>query len=448
MFRMTSIAAGALTMALGGAAEAADEKPLLKDFMGINAHTVQFNPKLYSPVCRLVRDFHPSMWDFNDKPGTPTNFPMAMHINWEDKSGKFRSWNAPINWQTIYSSWKQEGFEINACLMVDGVKYADWPNVEKDVYEYGKAFASYFGPSNHDLVTAAEIANEPAHDNKYSPEQYKTLLRNMSRGLREGDPKLQIVTCAVQYGPGDGFCQPIEVLRGENEHYDVINLHQYALLHGWPSFERTYPEDARFDFIGRLASAVNWRNENAPGKPIWLTEFGFDASTQQPEPNNKDWKSSTDLQQAQWIVRSFLTVSEIDVDRAYLYWFDDNDRPSFHAASGITRFMTPKPSYWAMKHLYESLGDYRFARAITKSDNAWVYEFSHGQDASKVVWVAWSPTGADRTGKTQARLPGKLVKAEAMPLVDGKPAAVQVEDEGGNAVIPISESPVYLWIEK
>jgi hypothetical protein len=34
-------------------------KPLVRDFLGVNGHTIQFRPKLYRPVCRLARDYHP-----------------------------------------------------------------------------------------------------------------------------------------------------------------------------------------------------------------------------------------------------------------------------------------------------------------------------------------------------------------------------------------------------
>ena len=66
-------------------------KPLMRDFIGINAHTVQFKPELYAPLCRLVRDYHPFGWDVHDDTARPTAFPMAQHIDWEDKSGNFRS---------------------------------------------------------------------------------------------------------------------------------------------------------------------------------------------------------------------------------------------------------------------------------------------------------------------------------------------------------------------
>ncbi|HCE42337.1 MAG TPA: hypothetical protein DET40_02170 [Lentisphaeria bacterium] len=426
------------------------QKPLMKEFIGINVHTVQFDPKLYAPVTRMVRDYHPYMWDVDDKPGTATSFPMAKHIGWKDDSGKFRSWNRKVDWKELYGEWVKMGYDIDATIQIEAVAYKDWPDRQKNLTEYGKAFAGYFGPSHANLVTSAEIGNEPAGNKKYTPEQYKEVFRIMARALREGDPKLKIVSCAVQAGKADGYCQPIDVLKGESALYDVINLHQYALLKGWPSFERTFPEDPRFRFIGILEDAIAWRDQNAPGKPLWLTEFGYDASSKQPAPNNKDWKDCTDLQQAQWIVRSFLALSAIDIERAYLYFFNDGDSPSFHASSGITRNLEPKMSYWAMAHLYQSLGDYRLNATIEKdAKGAYVFEFVNGKDPKKLIWVAWSPTGSNLELQKDLKLPGKLVKAERMPTAkDEKTAVTLAPDDKGSARAQLTESPLYIWIEK
>jgi serine/threonine-protein kinase ATR len=420
----------------------------MRDFIGLNVHTVQFDPKLYAPVTHLVRDYHPYMWDVNDKPGSPTNFPLAMQINWKDPSGKFRSWNKPVDWQELYGEWVKMGYEVDATIQIDAVGYKDWPNREENLINYAKTFAGYFGPSHHNLVTSAEIGNEPAGNRKYSPEQYKEVFRIMAKALREGDRKLKVVSCAVQAGKTDGYCEPIDVLRGEDALYDVINLHQYALLKGWPSFERTFPEDPRFRFVGIIEDGVKWRDQNAPAKEVWLTEFGYDASTKEPAANNKQWKDCTDLQQAQWIVRSFLTLSNTDLQRAYLYFFNDNDTPSFHASSGITRNSEPKPSYWAMAHLQKTLGDYRLNRAVEKSNDAYVFEYVNGQDANKVIWVAWSPTGSGREVSKDLKLPGKVVKAERMPTAQDEKAEVPLATTAGSTHAPLTESPLYILMQK
>lgn len=435
-----------MAMATATTGMAQSEKPLMRDFIGINVHTVQFDPKLYRPVTRLVRDYHPYMWDVNDKPGSATNFPKAMHIGWKAPAGKFRDWNKPVDWKELYGEWVGLGYDVNASIQIEAVAYGEWPDREKNLTEYGKAFAAYFGPSNQNLVASAEIGNEPAGNNKYTPEQYKEVFQIMAKALRAGDPKLKIVSCAVQAGKTDGYCQPIDVLKGESDLYDVINLHQYALLKGWPSFERTFPEDERFRFIGVLEDAIKWRDEHAAGKPVWITEFGYDASTKEPAADNAQWKDCTDLQQAQWIVRSFLTLSEIDLQRAYLYWFNDGDTPSFHASSGITRDFEPKPSYWAMAHLYEALGDYRLNAAIEKDKNgAYVFEYVNGEDPTKLVWVAWSPTGSEKQVDRQLKLPGKVTKAQRMPTAKDEKTDVSVAANGN---VTLTESPLYIWIQK
>ncbi|HEV7299986.1 MAG TPA: hypothetical protein VGN72_11525 [Tepidisphaeraceae bacterium] len=358
-------------------------KPLLRDFIGINAHTVQFDPELYAPLCKLVRDYHPFDWDVRDGNSADLRgFPVAQHIDWKDTSGKFRSWHAPVNWHELYASWQKQGFEIDACIQFDGFTPDKWKDMPADAYRYGKAFAEYFGPSGaNKLVTSVEIGNEPAGQKRFSPEQYKVIFENMARGVRDGDPKLQILTCTVEAGEPDGWSMPLDLFKDSSNLYDVINLHKYALMEGWPSFERTYPENATVNYRGQLQKSIDWRDANAPGKEVWVTEFGYDASTKEPAADNSKWKDSTDLQQAQWIVRSFLMFSEMNLDRAYLYWFNDSDAPSFHAASGVTRNMEPKPSYHAMRHLYQSLGDYRFAKAVEKvDDDVYVFEYAHGQD--------------------------------------------------------------------
>jgi serine/threonine-protein kinase ATR len=52
------------------------------------------------------------------------------------------------------------------------------------------------------------------------------------------------------------------------------------------------------------------------------------------------------------------------VQRAYLYFFNDDDTPQLHGAAGLTRKFQPKPSFHAVAHLQRTLGDFRFARVV------------------------------------------------------------------------------------
>jgi serine/threonine-protein kinase ATR len=202
-----------------------------------------------------------------------------------------------------------------------------------------------------------------------------------------------------------------------------------------------------------ITDLIAWRDQNAKGKEIWITEFGWDASTK-PNLTTGDfakWKGNvSDEKQAQYIVRSYLIFSALAVDRAYMYFFDDKDEPSFHAASGVTRNFQPKPSFHAMAHLYRSLGEYRLRKVVaSKPGELYVYEYVHGTDPKKKALVAWSPTGADRKAAAEIPLgPGKLVRAERMPLAEGDVAPVEVPVKAGTASVALEESPLYLFLQE
>ncbi|MBI1335878.1 MAG: hypothetical protein GC164_02830 [Phycisphaera sp.] len=417
-------------------------KPLMKDFIGLNGHTVNFKPKFYAPVARLVRDYHGMNWDTGvDSTSRKTTFPMAHN---------------KVNWLGMYQSWIDEGFEIDACLMFGGFKADQWDDPYEDAYRYGKAFAEYFGPTNgKGLVTSAEVGNEPAGQNRYTPEQYAPIFEGMAKGLREGDPALKILTCTTVGGKPDRYSMPASMFRNRLDLFDVFNVHTYSLVTGWPTWERSYPEDPAIDYLKRVQQTINFRNTFAKGKEVWVTEFGFDACTK-PAPKEgtfKDWMDVSDEVQAQWLIRSFLVFSEMDVERAYMFFFNDNDTPQFHGSSGLTREYVPKMAYWAQKHLYQTTGEYRFSKAVMKKvGDLYVYEYVRGDDPRDRIYVAWSPTGgqnsdgASREVEKTLEIAGDIKGVERMPMADGPAPQVEYEVAGGKVKLTIDESPVYIHV--
>lgn len=405
-------------------------RPLLRDFMGLNVHTVQFKTDLYKPTVRLVRDYHPVEWDITADP-KPATFPMA-------RNG--------VDWGTMYGSWVKAGYSIDACAMFETVPKDKWGDVSTNARAYGKAFAGYFGPSHQNLVSSIEIGNEPTD---FGEEEYRSTFEAMAKGVREGDPKMQIVTCAVNLGKEDRYAKDIAALDGLESLYDVISVHQYAFKEMWPTFRRSYPEDPSITFLSVLQKLVNWRDKKAPGKPIWLTEFGWDSSTKTPSGEWSKWEGSTDLQQAQYLVRTFLCLSQMDVARAYIYFFNDADQPSLHGSSGITRDFQPKPSFYAVSHLRSALGGYRFQRIVRKAPGkVYIYEFVSPTDG-KVAWAVWSPTGSGRTDRVPLpKPPGKLVRAEAMSTKAGMPEKASTHAGANSLEVEINESPMFLFFDR
>ncbi len=411
----------------------AEEKPrpLLRDFLGINGHTVQFRPALYAPVAKLVRDYHPVKWDVGDDTAFVTTFPFARNR---------------VDWSKVYGSWREHGLRINACLLFDDLAPAAWRDPARDAAAYGAAFARYFGPGGQGLVESVEIGNEPG---KYSDTEYRTLFTAMAGAIRRTDPKLRIATCAANLGPSGRYSKSVDLLAGQEALYDILSIHLYAEVEPWPTWRRSFPEDPATQWVQHLRSVLAWRREHAPEKEVWLTEFGYDATTQ-PAPAEGDfkgWLGSTEVQQAQWIVRSWLVGAREGLDRAYLYFFNDDDKPQLHASSGLTRHFRPKPAYHAAAWLQRSLGDYRFARVHREElEGAYVYEFTHGSDPKKRILAAWQP----RDGARVITLPlpqAAVRKAELMPLDAAPPGPVAVEVDAEAVRLPVSAAPTLVWVE-
>ena len=407
----------------------------MRDFIGINGHTVAFKPELYRPVCGLVRDYHPVDWDLGNDSAELPGFPFA-------KNG--------VNWQQVYGSWRTNGWNTDVCLMFETVKLADWENLEADARTYGRAFAHGFGPSGRRrLVDSVEIGNEPG---KWSDADYTRIFKAMAEGIRAGDPKLKIVTCNLTTGKSGDYEKSVECVAKSPELFDVLNLHTYAQIEGWPTWRRSFPEDPKLPhYLQDVTALCQWRDAHAPGKPVWITEFGYDSSTKEPAKTGDfaKWTGVTDAQQAQWLVRSLLVFSAMPVERAYIFFFNDDDQPSIHGSSGITRHFQPKPSFYAVAHLQRVLGEYRFQRVVTNEPGRLRVQ-EYGNDSKQIVWAVWSPTGDDKSvTATLDNVPGRMVDAQRMPLTtnpSGRPVANQINP--GQVEVQVDESPLYLTFEK
>lgn len=414
----------------------AEPRPLMRDFIGLNGHTVQFKPELYQPVARLARDYHPVAWDLDKETNVLPEFPFAKNR---------------VDWSGVYGSWQKQGWSTDACLMFESVPQGEWKDIEADAKAYGRAFAKEFGPSGtRKLVESIEIGNEPG---KWNDADYTRMFKAMAEGVREGDPKLKIATCNLTTGKSGDYEKSVSCIKDLTGLCDVLNIHTYAQLENWPTWKRSFPEDPALPkYLKDVEELCKWRDEHAKGKPVWITEFGYDSTTK-PQETSGDftkWVGVTDEQQAQWLVRSLLVFSAMPVDRAYIYFFNDEDKASLHASAGLTRNFQPKPSFHAVAHLQGTLGDYRFTR-IVKNDpkSVRVQEYQSGSDPKKVIWAVWTPTGeGNPVDATLTDTPGKLVSATRM-VVTGKAGEIALPAQAATGAVKLSADgrPTYLIFE-
>ncbi|MFI5379773.1 MAG: hypothetical protein ACHRHE_10780 [Tepidisphaerales bacterium] len=437
-------------------------RPLFKDFIAINGHFT-FKPDLYRPAAGLVRNYHNLNWDVK-QPGDPITFPVCVNkVDWKGD---------------VYARWQKAGFETDICLQFSGFDAGNanyqkaWAGKEQWCYDYGKAIAAYGGPSGREkLYTSIEIGNEPGA--KFDATLYKTIFRNMAEGIRAGDPRVKILTATAHARDGDNYAQDLRRMYADADLlplYDAISVHTYAAVDRKNSsqspWNRSYPEDESISYLKVVDEVIEWRDKNAKGKEVWITEFGYDACT--PEAMKRradwfqrlDWQGTTDLQQAQYLVRSFFAFAERDIRRAYIYYYDDKDSPSAHGSAGLTRNFVPKMSFWAVRQLHEVLADYRFSRVVKREKGGvYVYEFEHGEDPGRLVWAVWSPTGARTNEKdnyvpreariTLTGLPGLPEQVLGMATTDGGVPKVAWERAGPSALsLTVGESPAYIVMRR
>lgn len=411
-------------------AQAKEPAPLFREFVGLNGHTVNFKPDLYQPVCRVVRDYHPVEWDLKDDTSTLPEWPFAKNR---------------VSWEKVYGSWHAAGLKINVCLIFDNMKVTAWKDLAKDAEAYARSFAENFGPGGKwPYVETVEIGNEPG---LYDDATYITLFKAMTKGIREGNPKMKIATCNVEGGKSDRYWKGAELFRNLGSHYDVLQIHRYAIAEQWPVWRRTYPENPKVPFLCAIQDLIDWRNAHASGKPVWVTEFGWDASSKTPDPKGEwaKWQDSTDEEQARWLVRSFFLFAEMGVDKAFVYFFNDEDEAKLHAASGLTRHYQPKPAYHAVAWMLRSLENYRFTKAVKKSlDDGYMFEFTPEKTGDPIIWAAWHPTKEDHA-LTLDLAGKKVLRQERMPLAKDEPTATAAPEPSG--ALKVGERPILLWLE-
>ena len=330
-------------------AATAREKPLMRNFMGIDGH-ISFKPELYAQVAHLARNYHAVTWDNLGDMSYPPKFPFTREA--------VSNHGAPalVDWSKVYGSWKAQGFAVDASLQVEGIKQEKWnkdKDVEKNAFMYGEAFAKCLGPSHENEVDAAEISGDSS---KFDDALFRKIFANMAKGMRAGDPKLLIVTPTVAIKAYD-HSRSADSLKGLD--YDVLSMHVFATTTDGPvtinpKNAPLFPEYGGAN-IQPVKEMIAWRNANAPGKKLWITEFGYNTPAQPPGTDPRG-SSVNETEQAQWLARSFLVYSSMDVDQAYVFYFNDETQTGAYDWWGITHNYQPKPSFYALAHMQKTFG--------------------------------------------------------------------------------------------
>lgn len=277
-------------------------------------------------------------------------------------------------------------------------------------------------------------------------------------GLKNADPELIMVMAGlaglnIEYIKGMLLWSEFNRKDGSFP-ADVLNFHHYSNDAGGQGGKASHgisPEADSLKF--RLQELVRFRDAYLPGKPIWLSEFGYDTN---PESVQGVRGEQAERKQAEWLIRSFLEIAASGIDRAQVFMLRDVNaqNPVKYNSSGLTREKwnnhRPKKSFFMLSAFKSLMTGFYFKREVpTGLYKIHRYEFYNPQ-TDEYLWAVWS--SADAQGETKdigITVPGGDIKLWRLP-VSGSASADREIDKGQQAKfqLPVGTTPQFIVFTK
>lgn len=400
----------------------------MDDFFGVNVFQCQESPEDIEDIATWIRDY--TRWEYFEPVNNQFRFKNVIQDT------------ARINYDAYYHNLKQHNIKSLFCVMrsprwasshkdsekfdqyaPSGEKDGSDPSHYKEVAEFYYQLTSRYGSKQHpkkelltddklsglDLVDVVEVENEPdglpSWGNLVTLKQYAALLNaaydgnggalGKGYGIKAADPDMPVSVGGLAFNLT--ALKEIVNLAGRQP-FDIINVHFYTFKYVRESYRVAItPEWSSLE--QDMKEIVAWRNANAPGKPVWLTEIGWDT---------KDYSTEivSEQEAADYLIRSYLLALGAGVEKCFWFIMKDldanrNRSPTVFSSSGLfenegvkwsgdTR-LKPKMTYWYNATFKKLLSGYVFDlnSFSTRADpTVFRYEFAH-KDQRKRMIVAW-----------------------------------------------------------
>ncbi len=399
-----------------------------------------------------ARNYHNLTWDVTDPDHVPDYDAMAAGSGTEAMS-----W---LDWDREYGAWRARGIpsiDVSLQFTERGTPAASFDDPYAAGFGFGRSFARHFGPTaGTGAVASLEVGNEPWD---YPADLYAAYLDGMTAGVKEGDPAMMVLAGAFQAhtpelpGATGGHYMGARVSEAAAAHLDAVNLHAYSFWYDAAGVRRGVPPEHPESSMREVFSGLRWRDTNLPGKPVWLTEWGWDSPGGGEDCTGTECVS--EVSQARYLVRGAMLGARWGLARMTWYFFANVEgSPGLFGRSGLlaskaTNF-APKRSYVALGALVARLGDRRFLSALQEDDAGYAYLLG-GADGVPTHLVAWLPVpGDDATTSTLVLpAPGEATNAFTLDGSDAAgeeaalPSVVALGDAAGWEV-PVSAAPVVI----
>ena len=371
-------------------------------------------PTLYNAVASHARNYHNLDWDITDPSKDPQYSIMARGGGTQAKS-----W---LNWDTEYKAWRNGSLLIDVSIQFTNKNFpqSKWYNPEQEAFNIGRHFANHFGSDHgNGLINAAEIGNEPWD---YNSNFYNSILKGMSAGMRSIDAQIKILPGAFQAHEkhDTGNYIGMRVTQDLATNISVVNFHTYSYKTTNNGVRvATYPEDKDSSF-NSIRNIVRWRDSNMSIKPIWVTEWGWDADGKGEGCSFPECVSEE--AQAIYGIRGLLILARSNVQKVtWFFYANSQSCHTLYCRSGLTASIkhnfSKKSVFYAFEQLHSLIGNKYFLGIYQEDTSSYVYAYSSSshyktknittsqellKHASHIV--AWKPTGISDSSKSQIQV--------------------------------------------
>jgi len=475
-----------------GAAGLAEEAETMNEFFGVSAVIgAKDNPDDMAAFAGWVRDY--TQWGWFEPQNNVFTFTNAVgNQNFDSEYARLKEVGVKslmcIQQSPVWASSNpddENAIRFAPCGDTDGLS----PQNYKEAAEFFYQVAARYGSKKHDdselltpdkksgldIIAALEVFNEAdtygeSWGTRMTTEQYATMLNAVydgdegrlgdGYGIKAADPDLPVSITGVASG--------LESLKKITEAcgrvaYDILNVHFYTFTtdprRGWRIMTRPEWSSLEKD----MKEIVEWRDTEAPGIPVWLTEIGWAS-----KPYTKE--SVTEQEAADYLIRSYLITRGAGVEKCFWFFFKDIDEtPPYTWISSMGLFenrtkpnpdpppqLIPKLTYWYFATMKTLLGEMVYVDDLSGQDDPTVYHYRFKSlDGSKETSVLWYcpvykkifrtpppetieylfslPSGV--AGVRAVRPLGGSVEGEEVPLV---------EEEEGKIKLTLSATPLFL----
>lgn len=470
-----------------------DSRVNMDDFLGVNVGQCQASPQDVKQVAAWIRDY--SQWEWLEPEKNHYTFTNA--LNKFDYDAYYRQldtlgikslfvvqqtprWISSAKQDSDYRTYPPSGDQ-------DGLQPDQYKAAASFFYQLAARYGSRKVASNRlrtpdklsglNLLDAIEVYNEPDGNwgNHMTLKQYAALLNAVydgnhdelkgPYGIKAADSNM-----LVSIGGLAGNLASLKkvVAYAGRTPFDIINAHYYTFRNVREGYRvAVAPEWSSLE--NDMRQLVSWSAKYAPGKPVWLTEIGWDTENHNPE-------HVTEQEAANYLIRSYLLALGAGIKKCFWFIFtdlDDAPSPGVFTSSGLFKnravpyhgktSLKPKLTYWYNATLKQLLSGYYFDanRSFPHGDST-VYQYLFStKDGRKRLSVLWYCPRFQYAFRPLTRPPSNISYRFGLPdstwTIDKVVRPVEGSMEGkvqpyaikhGDVLINLNATPVFIEEER